>query len=120
MSMEGDLSRCSFEEYEGYVTEPIPPLNKITMAASGRDDFAIILINEMNRTRIIESLLPRIGLRMHVWHIEIAQNGLKIFGAYDNFHPECVWLEQSFGEEFLKTMLNEKVIHGYELKEENV
>jgi hypothetical protein len=120
MSMEGDLSRCSLEEFEGFGAEPIPPLKKITLAASGRHDFAVISINEANKKRLIESLLPRIGIRANVWHIEIARNGIKIFGSYDNFHPECVWLDQSLGEEMVKTMLNEKVILGFEAKEADV
>ena len=49
---------------------------------------------------------------MNVWHIEIVQNGIKIFGSYDNFDPECVWLDQSLEDELIKTMLNERIIHG--------
>jgi hypothetical protein len=120
MSMEGDLSRCCFDEFEGYRSEPIPPFKKNTIWASGRHDFAVITINEANKDKVIKSLLPRIGLRMHVWHIEIAQNGIKLFGSYDNFDPECVWLDRSFGEEIVQAMLNERIILGYELKESNI
>jgi hypothetical protein len=36
MSMEGDLSRCSFDKIEGYQTESSGPLKKITLWSTGR------------------------------------------------------------------------------------
>ncbi len=120
MSMEGDLGRCSFDQLEGYKPEPVPPLKKNTLWSTGRHDFAAIPLNETNRRIVIENILPRVGVRNHVDHIEIAQNGIKIFGSYDNFHPECVWLDSSIGEGILPAMLNERIILSYELKESNV
>jgi hypothetical protein len=117
MSMEGDLSRCSFDELEGCKTEPVQPLKKITLLATGRHDFIVVFLNETNRKKLIESILPRIGLRTHVWHIEIAQNGMKVFGSYDNFNPECVWLDKSLGNEIVQALLNEKIISNFELQE---
>jgi hypothetical protein len=117
MSMEGDLSRCSFDEIEGYQTEAVGPLKKITLWSTGRHDFAIMPISQTNRSKIIESILPRIGVKSHVWHIEIAQNGIKLFGAYDSFDPECVVLDHRMGEGILETMRNEGIIHSYKLIE---
>jgi hypothetical protein len=115
MSMEGDLSRCSFDEIEGYQTEFVGPLKKITLWSTGRHDFGVLPLNDTNRGKVIESILPRIGVKSHVWHIEIAQNGVKIFGAYDYF--ESVILDHRIGEGILQTMQNEGIVIGYKLIE---
>lgn len=117
MSMEGDLSRCSFEDLEGYGTEPVPPLKIYRLMASGGYDYAIFTISDRNKNKLIKSVFPRIGLRTHVWHIEIAQNGILIFGSYNNFHPKCAWLDKSIGDGILQAMVNEKIVLSYKLVE---
>jgi hypothetical protein len=121
MSMEGDLSRCSFDELNDIRNEPDGPLQKNTLwVSSGRHDFVVIPLNEANRKKVIRSILPRIGVRNYVWHFEIAKNDIKIFGSYDRFYPECVWLDRNIGEGILPAMQNERIVPGYELKEASV
>ncbi len=120
MSLEGDLSRCSFDDLEDCKTEPFPPLKKYISSSNKSYDYVAIPLNETNRRILIMSLLPRIGLRKHVAHIEIAQNDTKLFGSYDCFHPDCVWLDKDIGERLLQSMLNEKNILNYKLIESDI
>jgi hypothetical protein len=64
-----------------------------------------------------KALLPRIGIHNRIIHIEIEQGGYQVFGAYDQFDKDCVWVTANVGEDFIKTLFDQKIIWKYERDE---
>ncbi len=67
MSMEGDLSRCSFEEFEGIRAEPIGQRKKYpTLDDSERSNYIVFSLSEANRSRLVHDVLHRTGLKKRI------------------------------------------------------
>ena len=64
---------------------------------------------------IIRQIFPRVGLYRKVWHILIEKDDALVFAAYDRFHPDCVWVSRSVGEDLLKQLVEDQVIREYKL-----
>jgi hypothetical protein len=80
----GDLSRLDIQCLEGEV--------KLRAWMQCGDSRAVnIVLSEMNKTALIKSLLPRLGVRKRVYGITLKKAGQMLFHAYDNF---CPWPEQ--------------------------
>ena len=108
LSLEGDLSSLEKINIEVSTDKETPVLKRQTIWP--KFDFAIIEINENNKERIINHLFPQIGLKNKVFHVQIEKDGELILGAYDNFHPECVWIGDWISEEELQSFVNTSVI----------
>jgi hypothetical protein len=85
LELEGDLSRLDVQCLEGEV--------KLRAWTQCGDSMAVnIVLSEMNKTALIKSLLPRLGLRKRVYGITLKKAGQMLFHAYDNF---CPWPDLS-------------------------
>ena len=115
MSMEGDLSRCVFDNVEGYTTESVLPLEA---HGSWGADSVVIPLNETTRRRVLEALPSWIAHPGGVCHIEIAQDGITLFGSYDGL--ESAWLDAGVGKGILPAMLDEGIVLKYKLDEARV
>ena len=111
LSIEGDLSKCDFSELGGSITEETDILKRNT--THPKQDFLIIPLNGNNKRSLIEDIFNRIGLRKNVLHIQVAYKNNLFFGAYDCFHPECVWIDAKLKETILSTLLSKRIISNY-------
>ena len=82
MSLEGDLSQCRLDAFEGRLASASPDIAEFPLTAA-------------NRERLVDSELSRIGLRKRIAHVRIREAGAIRFASYDWFHPECVGCDAS-------------------------
>jgi len=115
ISFEGDLSRCGLDGVPGTSTEETPALKRATLYP--RQDFIVLgLTNDSIRT-VLARVLATGGIAKRVVHIQIEKQGTLQFGAYDNFHPECIIAGPAIPKKALDDLLSEgilKAIHPVE------
>jgi hypothetical protein len=116
LSLEGDLSHLSCGLLTPIATEPNSVLRRNTIWP--KEDFAIFAVTDETREPLTRSLLPQVGVRSHVMHVQLASAGQLVCGAYDQFDESCVWVDSSFGEQALRALHNAHVIDSYELVEQ--
>ena len=46
-------------------------------------------------------------------HIQIEKNGKLQFGAYDNFHPECIFFGTGVKQAVLETLVSQVIMRPY-------
>ena len=102
MSFEGDLSQCDLARLDGVSVEATDTLPRTTTFP--RLDYAVVPLTPSNRAQLVRSELPRMGLRRRVIHLQIVDAGVLWFGAYDNFHPECVVCDESVPLDLLQLL----------------
>jgi hypothetical protein len=88
ISFEGDLSHCRFPADLTCSAEETAILRRNTIHP--RQDFVIISLETATIDQILDTVLPEDKFVKEVTHIQIERDGTLQFGAYDNFHPECV------------------------------
>jgi hypothetical protein len=93
----------------------IATLSIVQEKGSNYDDVAFPLTNENKAA--IKALLPRIGIHKRIIHIEIERCGYLVFGAYDQFAEDCVWVTANIGKDFMLHLVNQHIIRKYELVE---
>ncbi len=111
LSLEGDLSQANLQGmgYDwGHPTAVLPRHTSWPI-----QDFVIIPLTRDAADLLIQRVLPQIGLRTRVLHLVMACNEQVVFAAYDQFAPECVWIDASIGEPFLIERLREGSIKDY-------
>jgi hypothetical protein len=111
VSLEGDLSRLDLSDIENIRTEPTDALPRQTL--DPKLGFVIIPLEADTKDAIIQNILPRIGIRTRVVHVQITKRGKQVFAAYDNFDPDCVWLRPIVSGELIDQLVREKVIRSY-------
>lgn len=48
-------------------------------------------------------------------HAQVEDKGKLVFGAYDNFHNDCVVAYEPFDSAFLEQLKCKNILRGYEL-----
>jgi hypothetical protein len=90
---------------------------------SGRDRHITIPLSAKNVSAVIESVLPRIGVRSRIYQITIERGGETLFSAFDNFSGK-VWglssekgagISSSVSQELLERLAQLGVIRSYAL-----
>ena len=106
ISFEGDLTDIDISGFELVSHDETPALRR---AAAGPPESFIVLPLETETIRpILDVILPKARIVHAVTHVQIEKDGLLEFGAYDNFHPECIVV----GLAVLDTKLNELLTNG--------
>jgi len=59
-----------------------------------------------------EPILSAIGGTVpgSIIHVQVEKEGVLEFGAYDNFHPECIYFRGGVRQEFLESMLSQGLL----------
>jgi hypothetical protein len=87
ISLEGSLSQCSFPDEIVVSREQVGPLKRNTMHP--RQDFIVLRLTPDTIAEISQQI-SLAGLKNAIVHVQIERSGVLEFGAYDNFHPDCV------------------------------
>ena len=111
LSFEGDLSQCDTSVLRDCSFTPTDVLRRNTVQPLG--DFVIIPLDPDTKDTLLKSVLPRVGLRSRINHIQIEKDGRRLFGAYDNFDIDCVWFDSSVGKEFFDSLVACGAIRSY-------
>jgi hypothetical protein len=88
ISFEGDLSHCSFPSSLIPSEEETPALQRNT--AYPKQRFIVLPLSPDTVRPILDVVLPSNRYLKDVIHIQIEKAGQLQFGAYDQFHHECI------------------------------
>ena len=111
ISFEGDLSQCDLRGISLVNREPTGVLKRNTLQP--KLDFIILPIDEDTIQTLKRQILPRIGIHKRVIHAQIEKDGKLVFGAYDNLHPDCVWISKDVPDQFLQELVDSNSIKEY-------
>jgi hypothetical protein len=117
LSLEGDLSVFDENPPSGTTREETQILRRNTSAP--KQDFAVITLDSRTLPHLL-ALLPRLDIRSRILNIQIEQGGALRFRAYDQIHPERVWVEETFGESLLQVLVARGVIKAYQVMSDAV
>jgi hypothetical protein len=112
ISFEGGLSDSMLLSLEGIHGEETPQLRRAT--AAPRLDFLVAPLSERNLRLITqaaetEELLAEEGGLIHV---QIATADRLVFGAYDQFHPNCTFVD-GVTEGWLRSLQAAAILGGF-------
>ena len=79
-------------------------------------DFVVLPVSDALLKRLKEQLSKSgvFSIGGSLVHVQIEHQGKLIFGAYDNFDPDCVVADSPFNEVFLSSLQKQGIIHGYD------
>ena len=116
LSLEGDLSHCDTAHVPGASSEPTDVLRRSTI--SPKQEFIVLPVTAETRETISREVLPQVGLKNRVLHVQVASGGRLVLGAYDSFHRECCWVDQSIGPDTISSWKDSGIIGWYEPREQ--
>jgi hypothetical protein len=99
ISFEGDLASYSFTSIEGTNNAESAILHRHTLS----HDFVMLPLEPATIKRIISAIGGTIA--RSIIHVQIEKHGKLQFGAYDNFHPECLY----FGDAISSSLIDKLV-----------
>ena len=121
MSLDGDLSKCNARNIPIVAYAPIGKLEgqgiDRTVATEGR--FIVFPLEESTIDLIKRQVLPKVGLRKRINHIQIEKDGKLVFGAFDIFYPGLVRISGEVSLDFLEALIESKGIWKYKAVEDS-
>jgi hypothetical protein len=115
LALTGDLSRYDPALIAEASAEPTPLLSPSTLCP--KQQFVILPVTDATVDTICRRVLPQVGLKHRVIHVQVASEGRLVLGAYDNFHHEGVWIDQAIGDDRMALMLASGIIGWYQTRQ---
>jgi hypothetical protein len=109
ISFEGDLRALALTGCPGSSEQPTAVLKRSTVWP--KLDFVVIPLESSAGKKIIAALggtVPRTVL-----HIQIEKRGVLEFGAYDNFHPECIFFGSAVRQATIESLAANEIIQTH-------
>ena len=106
ISFEGNLSGLTLVSIAGASEEPTAVLKRNTLLP--KQDFVVVPLEPSTVKQIVSAIggaVPRT-----IIHIQIEKNGQLEFGAYDNFHPECIYFGSFVKEAVMDLLISRNVV----------
>jgi hypothetical protein len=113
ISFEGDLSRCRLEAIPGASSVESQILRRNTTYP--RQDFVLLPLEDYSIGPILSEILPEGRIVRHIIHVQIEKGGHLAFGAYDNFHKDCIVAYSVIPEALLAKLQNTGILRSFEL-----
>jgi hypothetical protein len=110
MSLEGDLSKCSFADDVVVGRDEVGLLKRNTLCP--RQDFVVLRLDAANVATIFKQVLAA-GLSHAIIHVQIEHAGALQLGAYDNFHRDCVVSGPGVSEVLLDDLKTKHVLRDF-------
>lgn len=109
ISFEGDLKRLALQHLPDASNDPTEALKRNTLWP--KQDFIIVPLEPS----MSKNILAAIGgtVPKSIIHIQIEKNGVLEFGAYDNFHPESIYLGKALDQGIIDSLVAEGIIRSY-------
>ena len=106
ISFEGDLRNLRLSSFAGASEAETAALRRNTLRP--KQEFVVLPLEPS----MVKAILSAIGgtLPGSVIHVQIEKEGVLEFGAYDNFHPECIYFRGGVSQEFLESMVSEGLL----------
>jgi hypothetical protein len=115
LSLEGDLSHYDSSRVPDASDEPTEVLRRSTIWP--KQQFVILPVTSMTLETISRQVLPQVGLKHRILHVQVAFGGRLVLGAYDAFHRECCWVDQCIGQDTISSWKESGIIGWYEPRE---
>jgi hypothetical protein len=108
ISFEGDLRNLRLSSLPGASETETAALKRNTLWP--RQEFVVLPL-ELSTGKVI---LSAIGGTVpgSIIHVQIEKAGVLEFGAYDNFHPECIYFRGGVRLEFLESMVSQGLLRS--------
>jgi hypothetical protein len=106
ISFEGNLRNLGFGSIPGASEAETTALKRNTLWP--KQDFIVLPLDPS----MGKSILSAIGGTVpgSIIHVQIEREGVLEFGAYDNFHPECIYFRSGVRPEFLESMVSQGIL----------
>jgi len=111
ISFEGDLSQCRLAEISGASLNERESLKRNTLFP--RQEFVVLPLEHDTIGPICEEVLPEGRIAHNICHVQIEKNGSLAFGAYDNFHPECIGVSGLVPRGLLEQLQSNGVLRSF-------
>ena len=111
ISFEGDLRALRLSGLPGASFQPTSTLKRNTLQPE--QEFLVLPLEAASGKKIyaaLEGIIPKTVL-----HVQIEKNGTLQFGAYDNFHPECIFFGSAIRQELMDVLVSEGVLTRTEI-----
>ncbi len=118
ISFEGNLSRCDFGLLLPINDGLIYGLRRVTPYPC--IDFVVLPLEPDTIRPILDQVLPGARVVHDIIHIQIAKHGRREFGAYDNFHPDCIVCGPLIPQSLLDNLQRRGVLRTYMAASENL
>ena len=106
VSFEGDLRALPLSRYPGASFQPTVVLKRNTIWPE--QDFVVVPLETSSSKKIYASIGGAVPRR--VLHIQIEKGGALEFGAYDNFHPECIFFGDGVKRELIEALVSSGIL----------
>ena len=106
ISFEGSLGAVQLSGVPGASEAETPVLKRSTTWP--KQDFVVVPL-EPSTTQTILSKLGG-SVPKSIIHVQIEKAGVLEFGAYDNFHPECLYIGKVVTEKLLESLSSQGVL----------
>ncbi len=114
ISFEGDLSHAdSLFLIPGASREETPVLRRNT--TDPVQDFVVIPLDATTLPALIREAAVSDRLTHDVLHVQIEKSDALEFGAYDNFHPECIGVAAGVPLTVLEELRQKGVLRSFEV-----
>ncbi|MCD4728224.1 MAG: hypothetical protein K8R46_11210 [Pirellulales bacterium] len=113
ISFEGDLSRCRLTRIPGATQSETDILKRIT--PNPIQEFVVIPLETETMRLILDEVLPEGRVVHDIIHVQIEKSGKLAFGAYDNFHSDCIVCWPIVPVSLLDNLVDKGVLKTYEL-----
>jgi hypothetical protein len=106
---EGKLASLKLMNLGGASQEPNDVLRRNTL--SPKQDFIIVPLEASMSKNIIAAIGGTVPSA--IIHIQIEKSGVLQFGAYDNFHPECIAFGPAVTPQIMDSLVGQKLIRRF-------
>ena len=106
VSFEGDLRSLALSSYPGVSSHPTDALKRNTLLPN--QDFLVVPLDPSSSKRIYAALGDVVSKT--VLHVQIEKDGVLQFGAYDNFHPECIFFGGAVSQELVESLVSKDIL----------
>jgi len=111
IAFEGDLSHCDFTALPHIAEGAVVGVARASPYT--RLDFVIMPLETDTIRPILDQVLPKARVVHEIIHIQIVKHGQLMFGAYDNFHPECIMCSLHVPVTLLENLHHRGVLRAY-------
>jgi hypothetical protein len=108
ISFEGDLRNLRLSNFPGASEAETAALKRNTLWP--KQDFIVLPLEPSTGKAIISAIGGTVP--GSIIHVQIEKSGVLEFGAYDNFHPECIYFRSGVGHEFLESMVSQGLLRS--------
>lgn len=112
IAIEGDLADWKLSGVPPVASQPRGALKRHNEPSD--DQFMVLPLQQEACVKIFREI-SRLGFSKRIMHVQIEKDGALAFGAYDNFHHECVFASSAISNSLLDALVADGLAHIYRI-----